>query len=191
MGGSSFCPCLQIMASPAYYVGRRGPVQHEPVFESNFGGSSYLSHAKVGRRHPRKKYHFKFQLMPPNENTSLTVTHKDDEPVMYLRKGGGASWVCLKEGEWNDLLGVTERIARKLKECRLVLRGKAPSSAEGDKMTALVTPSPASLRYEQRQMKRLRMEREAALAPEESEDDDVPIGDESDEEKNPPPVRRS
>ena len=155
-----------------------------PTFEDNFSGHRYSSGgysdgASRGSATVEKVYTHKFILSPPNESTSLTVTHNvDGEPVMYLRKGG-SQWVGLKEGEWSDLLSVSGEILNKIKDCRDALKGKKPEKKGEFSLFTVVPPSAVTVRYKERMLKRAIRHRVAAatddVSTEEESDDDTVI----------------
>ena len=57
---------------------------------------------------------------------TLTITHQNDDVVMYMRRQGGR-YMSMNESEFRDFLHSVEEINEKIRQCKLVMAGKLPT----------------------------------------------------------------
>ena len=88
----------------------------------------YVSGGVVRRSgHPQREpklFSHRFHFTDPSTLT-ISLTHKDDDVVMYMRRQGDR-YMNLTESEYWDIMNSSPLINDKIKQCKLVVGGKIP-----------------------------------------------------------------
>ena len=77
------------------------------------------------RQREPKMFSHRYHFTDPSTLT-ISLTHKDEDVVMYLRRQGDR-YMNLTESEYRDIINSRHLINEKIKECKLVLGGENPT----------------------------------------------------------------
>ena len=98
-------------------------------------------------REPKLFSHRFFHFINPS-TMNLTVTHWNDDVVMYIRRQGGR-YMSMNESEFRDFLHSVEEINEKIRQCKLVMAGKLPPPLDVEEQSSALAKSKATLKLEQ------------------------------------------
>ena len=118
------------------YGTHTGPFTQKFVRRSRFMPQSRYD--PYGAKYSQKIFKFKYLLEPPSQ-MRLEVTHKEDAPVLYVRKYNYFMSFSMKE--LYDIVAAMLEILQKMEQCRDVVQGRsqyAPKSKK-DMMRTLKT----------------------------------------------------
>ena len=90
----------------------------------NYVTSENHEYRRGGETRKPKLLSHRFHFTNPSTMT-LTVTHQNDDVVMYMRRQGGW-YMSMNESEFCNFLHSVEEINEKIRQCKLVMAGKLP-----------------------------------------------------------------
>ena len=100
-----------------------------------------------GEMREPKLFPHSFHFTNPSTMT-ITVTHQNDDVVMYMRRQGGW-YMSMNESEFRDFLHSVEEINEKIRQCKLVMAGKLPPPLDVEEQSSTLPKSKATLKLEQ------------------------------------------
>ena len=100
-----------------------------------------------GETREPKLFSHRFHFTNPSTMT-LTITHQNDDVVMYIRRQGGR-YMSMNESEFCDFLHSVEEINEKIRQCKLVMAGKLPLPLDVKEQSPTLPKSKATLKLEQ------------------------------------------
>ena len=90
----------------------------------NFVSSGNCNYRHGSEMREPKLFSHRFHFTNPSTMT-VTVTHRNDEVVMYIRRQGGR-YMSMNESKYRGFLYSVDEINEKIKQCKLVMAGKLP-----------------------------------------------------------------
>ena len=99
-----------------------------------------------GETRDPKLFSHRFHFTNPSTMT-LTITHRNDDVVMYMRRQGGR-YMSMNESEFHDFLHSVEEINEKIRQCKLVMAGKLPPPLDVKEQSSTLLKSKATLKLE-------------------------------------------
>ena len=78
---------------------------------------------------------------------TLTITHRNDDVVMHMMRQGG-QYMSMNKSEFHDFLHSVEEINEKIRQCKLVMAGKLPTSLDVKEQSSTLPKSKATLKLE-------------------------------------------
>ena len=91
-----------------------------------------------------KLFSHRFHFTNPSTMT-VTVTHRNEDVVMYIRRQGGR-YMSMNKSEYRDFLFSVDEINEKIKQCKLVMVGKLPPPLDVEEQCSLLPKSKATLK---------------------------------------------
>ena len=132
------------------------------------------------RQRELKLYSHRFHFTDPSTLT-VSLTHKDDAVVMYMRRQGDR-YMNLTESEFRDIINARHLINEKIKECKLVLGGKVAPMVDVGRQSSTLPKSKETEKLE-KTMTRLLLAKRKAMEMLEN-------GDTSSEEEDQPNLKK-
>ena len=99
-----------------------------------------------GETREPKLFSHRFHFTNPSTMT-LTITHQNDDVVMYMRRQGG-QYMSMNESEFRNFLHSVEEINEKIRQCKLVMAGKLPLPLDVKEQSSTLLKSKANLKLE-------------------------------------------
>ena len=131
------------------------------------------------RQREPKMFSHRYHFTDPSTLT-ISLTHKDDDVVMYLRRQGDR-YMNLTESEYRDIINSRHLINEKIKECKLVLGGKIPPMVDVGRQSSTLAKSKETEKLE-KSMTRLLLAKRKAMemlengeSSEEEEEEEVDV----------------
>ena len=105
------------------YGSRSAPFVHKFVHHSKFAPASRYEPYAPSPYASSKIFSFQYTLQAPSQ-LRLEVTHQQENPVMYMRKGH--HFMSFTMTELHDVAAGMSDMLQKMEECKDVLSGKIP-----------------------------------------------------------------
>ena len=105
------------------YGSRSAPFVHKFVHHSKFAPASRYEPYAPSPYASSKIFSFQYTLQPPSQ-MRLEVTHQQENPMMYIRKGH--HFMSFTMTELHDIAASMSDMLQKMEECKDVLSGKIP-----------------------------------------------------------------
>ena len=112
----------------------------------NYVSSGNREYQCGGEMREPKLFSHRFHFTNPSTMT-LTVTHRNDDVVMYMRRQGGR-YMTMNESTFCDFLHSVEEINEKIRQCKLVMTGKLPPPLDVEEQSSTLPKSKATLKLE-------------------------------------------
>ena len=132
------------------YASHTGPFTQKFVRRSRFVPQSRYD--PYGAQYSQKMFKFEYLLEPPSQ-MRLEVTHKEDAPVLYVRKYN--YFMSFSMEELYDIAAAMSEILQKMEQCRDVVQGRsqyAPKSKKDMMQTLKASRRTRELEKEEVQM---------------------------------------
>ena len=110
------------------YGTHTGPFTQKFVRRSRFVPQSRYD--PYGAQYSQKIFKFKYLLEPPSQ-MRLEVTHKEDAPVLYVRKYN--YFMSFSMEELYDIVAAMLEILQKMEQCRDVVQGRSQYAPKSKK----------------------------------------------------------
>ena len=99
-----------------------------------------------GEMREPKLFSHRFHFTNPSTMT-LTITHRNNDVVMYMRRQGGW-YMSMNESEFCDFLHSVEEINEKIRQCKLDMANKLPPPFDVEEQSSTLPKSKATLKLE-------------------------------------------
>ena len=93
-----------------------------------------------------KLFSHRFHFTNPSMMT-ITITHKNEDVVMYIRRQGGW-YMSMNESEYRDFVEAVEEFNEKIKQCKMVMAGKQSAPLDVEDQSSTLPKSKATLKLE-------------------------------------------
>ena len=121
---------------------------------SYFGKRTMDEYVRSGNRDYRrgsdirepKLFSHRFHFTNPSTMT-ITITHKNEDVVMYIRRQGG-QYMSMNKSEYRDFVKAVEEFNKKIKQCKMVMAGKQSAPLDVEDQSSTLPKSKAMLKLE-------------------------------------------
>ena len=175
------------------YGPNSAPFVQKYTRRSRFGNQNRYD--PYGTQYAPKMFKYEYLLEPPSQ-MRLEVTHKEDTPVLYVRKY--SYFMTYTMEELNDIAAAMPEILQKMEQCRDVVLGRthyAPKSRKEMMRTLKASRRSRELEKEEVQMMYRQVppmvSKHNKILMEDPDEDDLDDEDEEDDSEPAVPVRSS